>query len=153
MFKSFMRVAIKEAELAKNAGEVPIGAVIVDSKKNIISRGRNMTRELSDPTAHAEIVAIRRACNSLNSERLIDCSIYVTIEPCPMCSSAIATAHIKNLFYGASDPKSGGIEIGPKIFTHKQTHFKTNIFNGFYEEEISKIMKDFFLSLRRSKYK
>ena len=145
-----MRIAIQEAKLAKDFGEVPIGAVIIDSKKNIISRGRNMTRELSDPTAHAEIVAIRRACNSLNSERLIDCSIYVTLEPCPMCASAISTAYIKNLFYGASAPKSCGVEIGPKIFSHEQAHFKTNVFHGFYEEEISKIMKKFFLSLRRS---
>ena len=145
-----MKIAIQEAKLARNHGEVPIGAVIIDKKQQIIALGRNMTRSLKDPTAHAEIIAIRRACRYLNSEKLTDCSIYVTIEPCAMCASAISAAHIKNLFYGASDPKSGGIEIGSKIFSQPQTHFKTAIFNGFYEEDISNIMKDFFLLLRKS---
>ena len=150
MFKSFMEIAIKEAYLAKQQGEVPIGAVIVNHKNQIISCGSNMTRTLKDPTAHAEIIAIRRACIHLNSERLVGCSIYVTLEPCAMCASAISSAHIKNLFYGASDPKSGGIEIGPKIFGHPQTHFKSKIFNGFCEEKISSLMKEFFLPLRKS---
>ena len=145
-----MKIAIQEAKLARNHGEVPIGAVIIDKNQQIIALGRNMTRSLKDPTAHAEIIAIRRACRYLNSEKLNDCSIYVTIEPCAMCASAISAAHIKNLFYGASDPKSGGIEIGPKIFSQSQTHFKTAIFNGFYEEDIRTIMKDFFLPLRKS---
>ena len=143
-----MKVAIEEANFAKETGEVPIGAVIVDAKKEIIALGQNMTRSLKDPTAHAEIIAIRRACSYLNSERLNGCSIYVTLEPCPMCASAIASAHIKNLFYGASDPKSGGIEKGPRIFSHEQTHFKTQIFNGFHEEEISRLMKNLFSALR-----
>ena len=143
-----MKIAIQQANYAKEKGEVPIGAVIIDAKKEIIALGRNMTKSLKDPTAHAEIIAIRRACNNLNSERLNGCSIYVTLEPCPMCASAIGATRLKNLFYGASDPKSGGVERGPRIFSHKQTHFKTEIFNGFYEEEISKLMKDFFLSLR-----
>ena len=143
-----MKIAIQQANYAKEKGEVPIGAVIIDAKKEIIALGRNMTKSLKDPTAHAEIIAIRRACNNLNSERLNGCSIYVTLEPCPMCASAIGATHLKNLFYGASDPKSGGVERGPRIFSHNQAHFKTEIFNGFYEEEISKLMKDFFLSLR-----
>ena len=143
-----MKIAIQQANYAKEKGEVPIGAVIIDAKKEIIALGRNMTKSLKDPTAHAEIIAIRRACNNLNSERLNGCSIYVTLEPCPMCASAIGATRLKNLFYGASDPKSGGVERGPRIFSHKQAHFKTEIFNGFYEEEISKLMKDFFLSLR-----
>ena len=148
MFKSFMKIAIKEAQIARDEGEVPIGAVIIDHQGKIVGRGRNMTRCLKDPTAHAEIIAIRRACDYLDSEKLIDCSIYVTVEPCPMCASAISHARVKSLFYGASDQKSGGIESGPKIFTHTQTHFKTEIFNGFEETEINKIMKDFFRSLR-----
>ena len=149
MFKSFMEIAIQEAYLAREQGEVPIGAVIVNYKNQIISRGRNMIRTLQDPTAHAEIIAIRRACIHLNAERLTGCSIYVTLEPCAMCASAISSAHIKNLFYGASDPKSGGIETGPKIFGHPQTHFKSEIFNGFCEDKISALMKDFFLSVRK----
>ena len=148
-----MKIAIQEAILAKAQGEVPVGAVIIDSKKEIIALGRNMTRSLNDPTAHAEIIAIKRACKHLNSLRLVGCSIYVTLEPCPMCASAISTANIKNLFYGASDPKSGGIETGPRIFSHEQAHYKTNIFSGFHEEETGNLMKDFFLSLRVSNQK
>ena len=110
-----------------------------------------MTRELNDPTAHAEIIALRNACTVVGSNRLIGCSLYVTLEPCPMCASAISAANIENLFYGASDPKSGGIEDGPRVFAHKQTHFKTNIFHGFYEAEISELLTDFFQSLRKSK--
>ena len=150
MFKSFMKKAIEEANLAKIQGEVPIGAVIVDENREIISTGRNMTRGLKDPTAHAEIIAIRRACHYFRSERLSGCSIYVTLEPCAMCASAISAAHITNLYYGASDLKSGGVEVGPKIFSHEQTHFKTNVFHGFCEEEIIFLMKSFFQSLRNS---
>jgi len=148
-----MKTAIHQAALAKAKGEVPVGAVIIDSKKKIIALGRNMTRGLNDPTAHAEIIAIRRACKYLNSPRLTGCSMYVTLEPCPMCASAISATHIKNLFYGASDPKSGGIETGPRIFSHEQTHYKTNIFSGFHEEEARNLVKDFFLSLRVSNQK
>ena len=153
MFKSFMKTAIHQATLAKAEGEVPIGAVIIDAKKEIIALGRNMTRSLKDPTAHAEIIAIRRACKYLNSPRLKGCSMYVTIEPCPMCASAISAAYITNLFYGASDPKSGGIETGPRIFTHEQSHYKTNVFSGFHEDETRKLIKEFFLSLRVSNQK
>ena len=144
-----MKIAIQEAKLARDHGEIPVGAVIIDKKQQIIAVGRNMTRSLKDPTAHAEIIAIRRACRYLKSDKLTNCSIYVTIEPCAMCASAISAAHIKNLFYGASDPKSGGIEMGAKIFSQSQTHFKTEVFNGFYEDDISRIMKDFFLTLRK----
>ena len=149
MFKSFIEIAIREAKLAKELGEVPIGAVIVNSKKEIVALGRNMTRTLKDPTAHAEIIAIKQACKLLRSNNLSDCSIYVTLEPCSMCASAISQARLKNLFYGASDPKSGGVEAGSKIFSHEQTHHKTNVFCGFHEEEISKLMREFFLSLRK----
>tara|TARA_A100001015_G_C15024470_1_gene729700 strand:+ start:1669 stop:2109 length:441 start_codon:yes stop_codon:yes gene_type:complete len=146
-----MQIAIQEAKLAKEQGEVPVGAVIINPAREIISRGRNMTRSLKDPTAHAEIIAIRKACTYLDSERLTGCSIYVTLEPCSLCASAISFAHLKSLFYGASDLKSGAVASGQKIFSCRQTHFKTEIFNGFHEEEISSLMKDFFLSLRKSK--
>ena len=151
MFKSYMKVAIEEAKAAQKNGEIPVGAVVIDSQRKIISRGRNMTRELNDPTAHAEIIALRNACTVIGSNRLIGCSLYVTLEPCPMCAAAISTANVENLFYGASDPKSGGIENGPRVFSHRQTHFKTNIFHGFYEAEISALLTNFFQSLRKSK--
>ena len=151
MFKSFMKIAIEEAKIARKQGEIPVGAVIINSEKKIISRGRNMNRQLNDPTAHAEIIALRRACSLLGSNRLTGCSIYVTLEPCPMCASAISIANIENLFYGASDPKSGGVENGPRIFLHQQTHFKTNIFQGFYEAETRELLTGFFQSLRKSK--
>ena len=145
-----MTIAIREANLAKQEGEVPIGAVIVNSENEIIARGRNMTRNLKDPTAHAEILAIRQACHRLNSDRLLGCSIYVTLEPCAMCASAISLARIKNLFYGLADPKSGGVEVGARVFSQRQTHFKSDIYCGFCEEEIKKLMKDFFVFLRKS---
>ena len=145
-----MKIAIEEAKAAKETGEIPVGAVIIDADKKIIAQGRNMSRASNDPTAHAEIIALRRACSLVGSNRLSGCSIYVTLEPCPMCASAISIANIKNLFYGASDPKSGGIENGPRIFLHDQTHFKTNIFHGFCETEISSLLSDFFKSLRKS---
>ena len=145
-----MTIAIREANLAKQEGEVPIGAVIVNSENEIIARGRNMTRNLKDPTAHAEILAIRQACQRLNSDRLLGCSIYVTLEPCAMCASAISLARIKNLFYGLADPKSGGVEVGARVFSQRQTHFKSDIYCGFCEEEIKKLMKDFFVFLRKS---
>ena len=150
MFESFMKIAIREATLAKQEGEVPVGAIIVNASKEIIARGRNMTRNSKDPTAHAEILAIQQACRNLNSERLIGCSIYVTLEPCAMCASAISAARLKNLFYGLTDPKSGGVENGAKIFSHNQTHFKPDIYSGFCEEEIKKLMNDFFIFLRKS---
>ena len=146
-----MEIAIEEAKVARDNGEIPVGAVIIDSKQNILSRGRNMNRELNDPTAHAEIIAIRRACSLLGSQRLSGCSIYVTLEPCPMCASAISIANVENLFYGASDLKSGGIENGPKIFSHEQTHFKPNVFQGFHEAETSALMTNFFQLLRNTK--
>ena len=151
MFNSFMKVAIEEAKLAQRIGEIPVGALITNSKNEIIARAHNRNRELNDPSAHAEIVAIRRACLIIGSERLLGCSIYVTLEPCSMCASAISLSKIKSLYYGASDFKSGGIEEGARIFSHKQTHFKPNVFSGFCENEIRSIMQDFFTSIRHSK--
>ena len=150
MFNSFMKLAIEEAKLAKSLGEVPIGAVILNKKNEILAKGHNLSRSLCDPTAHAEIMAIREACLKLKTDRLIGCSLYVTLEPCPMCASAISISRISNLYYGASDPKSGGIEIGPQIFSHNQSHFKPNIFQGFCEKEISYLMTDFFKEIRKA---
>ena len=151
MFNSFMKLALDQAKLAGEKGEVPIGAVVVDGTNNILAQCHNRTRELSDPSAHAEILAIRLACQAINSNRLIGCSLHVTLEPCPMCASAISFARIKTLYYGCSDKKSGGIETGPCIFSHTQLHHKPEIFNGFLEEEISTTMKHFFSKLRETK--
>ena len=118
-----MPIAIDEAKKAEGRGEVPVGALIeIDGK--VISSAGNRTRELKDPTAHAEILAIRNACSILGVERLIGANLYVTLEPCPMCAAAISHARIANLYYGASDIKSGGVNQGPCIFNHPQSHHK-----------------------------
>ena len=151
---TFMKLAIEEANFAQNRGEVPVGAVIINSEKQIIARSGNRVRELKDPTAHAEILAIRSACNNLKSQNLNNCSIFVTLEPCSMCASAIAFSRIKTLAYGATDKKSGGIENGCCVYSHSQTHHKPEVFSGFCEEEINRIMKNFFerIRSRKSKY-
>ena len=148
MFHSFMKLAIKEAKIAEKIGETPVGAIIIDKKNQIVGRGHNLSRSTRDPMAHAEILAIRQACNNLDTNHLAGCSIYVTLEPCSMCASAISVSRISRLYYGASDPKSGGVESGAQIFSQKQTHSKPEIFNGFCEEEISALMKNFFKSIR-----
>ncbi|NCU21584.1 nucleoside deaminase, partial [Candidatus Falkowbacteria bacterium] len=113
-FKSHMQAALAEAEAAARRGEVPVGAVIVAPDGRVIARAGNRTRELNDPTAHAEILAIRAACAALGSERLVGHDLYVTLEPCPMCAAALASARIARLYYGAGDPKSGGVAQGPR---------------------------------------
>jgi len=121
-FKSHMDTALEEARAAAARGEVPVGAVVADPKGRIVAQAGNRTRELSDPTAHAEILAMRAACAAASSERLPGYTLTVTLEPCAMCATAIAHARIARLYYGASDPKSGGVEHGARIFTHPQKH-------------------------------
>ncbi len=147
-FKSYMKKAIEQAEEAYSMLEVPIGAIIVDNENNIISANYNKVILMNDPTAHAEILCIREACKKLKKNNLKGCSIYITLEPCSMCASAISKSQLKNIFYGASDPKSGGIEHGAKIFSHSQTHFKPDIYSGFEEKKIRQLMKKFFYELR-----
>ncbi len=120
-FRSFMDVALAEARAAGARGEVPVGAVVV-SAGVVVARAGNRTRELSDPTAHAEVLAIRAACAALGSERLVGHDLYVTLEPCPMCAAAISAARIARLYYGAADPKSGGVAGGAGVFAHPQGH-------------------------------
>ena len=130
-------------------GEVPVGAIITDpSDTQIIARAGNETRALNDPTAHAEILAIRRACTALGTDRLPGHNLYVTLEPCPMCAAAIATTRIGRLIYGASDPKSGGIEQGPRIFAHPQSHHRPEVISGIAEAESAALLKTFFGSMR-----
>ena len=146
-FISFMPIAIDEAKKAEGRGEVPVGALIeIDGK--VISSAGNRTRELKDPTAHAEILAIRNACSILGVERLIGANLYVTLEPCPMCAAAISHARIANLYYGASDIKSGGVNQGPCIFNHPQSHHKPEVYDGISEAECKKLILDFFKQKR-----
>ncbi len=139
-----MEKAFEEARAAASRGEVPVGAVIVDSTGQILAQAGNRTLELKDPTAHAEILAIRQACEVLENERLIDCDLYVTLEPCPMCAAAISFARIRRLYYGAEDPKSGGVDHGPRIFSHPTCHHAPEVYGGIREAEASGLLKEFF---------
>jgi cytidine deaminase len=148
VFKSFMSKALVQARAAANRGEVPVGAVIVDGAGQVIALAGNRTRELSDPTAHAEVLAIRAACSALGAERLTGCDLYVTLEPCPMCAAAISNARIGRLYYGASDPKSGGVEQGPRVFSHAQCHHAPEVYDGIDAVASQKLLRDFFKGRR-----
>ncbi len=147
-FTSHMDAALQQAKAAAARGEVPVGAVIIAPDGKIIARTGNRTREMNDPTAHAEILAIRAACAALGSERLTGYDLYVTLEPCPMCAMAISAARIRRLYFGASDPKSGGVNHGPRIFTHPQAHHVPEIYDGIAAGESEALLKDFFQSRR-----
>lgn len=148
MFRSFMDIALQEAELAANRGEVPVGAVVVDSAGTVIARAGNQTRSDNDPSAHAELLAIRRACDALGVERLVGCDLYVTLEPCAMCAGVISHARLRRLYYGASDSKSGGVEVGARVFEHAQSHHKPEVISGLQEEACAEVLKRFFAAQR-----
>ncbi len=143
----FMQAALEQAHAAANRGEVPIGAVIVRAGEIIASAG-NRTLELKDPTAHAEMLAIRSACEIMGSERLVDCDLYVTLEPCPMCATAISFARIRRLYFGATDAKGGGVESGARIFNQPTCHHAPEIYGGIQASECGNILKDFFKEKR-----
>ena len=143
-----METALAEARAAAIRGEVPVGAVIVDASGTVIASAGNRTRELNDPTAHAEILAIRAACAALGRERLVDHDLYVTLEPCPMCAAAISNARIARLYYGASDPKSGGIAQGPRVFAHPQCHHRPEVYDGIAGIESEAMLHKFFSERR-----
>ncbi|MBD3677543.1 MAG: nucleoside deaminase [Rhodobacteraceae bacterium] len=147
-FASHMETALAEARAAAERGEVPVGAVVVSPDGQIVAQAGNRTRELSDPTAHAEIIALRAACAAAGSERLPGHALYVTLEPCPMCASAISQARIARLYYGAADPKSGGVAHGPRIFTHPQSHHVPEVYDGIAGEEAERLLKAFFADRR-----
>jgi tRNA(adenine34) deaminase len=142
-FTSFMDVALDEAKQAGAAGEVPVGAIVVKDGV-IIGRGRNATRAGNDPSAHAEIMAIRQACAALGQDRLTGCDLYVTLEPCAMCAGAIAHARIARLYFGASDPKSGGVTVGARVFEQSQSHHAPEIYDGIGAEASAELLKAFF---------
>ena len=143
-----MPEALVQARAAADRGEVPVGAVIVDGVGQVIASAGNRTRELNDPTAHAEVLAIRAACSALGVERLTGCDLYVTLEPCPMCAAAISNARIGRLYYGASDPKSGGVEQGPRVFSHAQCHHAPEVYDGIDAGASGDLLKAFFKGRR-----
>ncbi len=147
-FSNHMQIALNEAAAAGERGEVPVGSVVVAANGEILAQAGNRTRELNDPTAHAEILALRAACAVVGSERLAGADLYVTLEPCPMCAAAIANARIARLYYGASDPKSGGVEQGPCVFTHPQCHHVPEVYEGIRAEPAAALLKRFFERLR-----
>ncbi len=139
-----MQHALAEAEAAGARAEVPIGAVIVTADGRLMASAGNRTRELKDPTAHAEMLAIRAACAALGTERLPDCDLYVTLEPCPMCAAAISFARIRRLYFGASDPKGGGVEHGARVFSHATCHHAPEVYGGISETEAARLLVTFF---------
>ncbi|MBA4352161.1 MAG: tRNA-specific adenosine deaminase [Rhodobacter sp.] len=148
-FRSFMDVALEEARAAGARGEVPVGAVVVSPAGVVVARAGNRTRELSDPTAHAEVLAIRAACAAAGSERLSGHDLYVTLEPCPMCAAAISAARIGRLYYGAADPKSGGVAVGARVFAHPQCHHVPEVYDGIGAAEAEGLLKAFFVERRQ----
>lgn len=147
-FRSHMQIALTEAEAAAARGEIPVGAVLLRDGE-VVAQAGNRTRELNDPTAHAEVLVIREACRVLRQERLTGCDLYVTLEPCPMCAAAISNARIGRLYYGASDPKSGGVGQGPRIFSHPQCHHAPEVYDGIDEARSAALLADFFAKLRK----
>lgn len=142
-----MRIALDEARRGESAGEVPIGAVVVKDG-TIIAAAHNQPRSLSDPTAHAELLAIRAAAQALDNERLDGCELWVTLEPCPMCAGAISHARIGKLYYAASDPKGGAVEHGARVFEQEQCLHRPEVYSGMGEAEAAALLRGFFQSRR-----
>ena len=140
---SLMDLALKAAEKAGNAGEVPIGCVIVRGNEVVATAG-NRTLTDRDPTAHAEVLAIRQAAEAIGSERLVECDLYVTLEPCTMCAGAISLARIRRLYYGAADPKGGAVESGVRFFASPTCHHVPEVYSAVGETEAATLLKDFF---------
>ena len=144
-----MDVALRLAREAAATGEVPVGAVVVEAATGrILGMAANRTETDADPTAHAEILALRAACAALGSPRLPGCDLYATLEPCAMCAAAIAFARIRRLYYGAFDPKGGGVDHGPRLYAHATLHHRPEVYGGLRETECGQLLKDFFNRLR-----
>jgi len=145
-----MAAALVEAEAAARRGEVPVGAVVVDGATGeVLARAGNRTEAAGDPTAHAEMLAIREAARRQGSPRLAGCDLYVTLEPCPMCAQAIAFARLRRVYYGADDPKGGGVEHGPRIFTQPTCHHRPEVYGGIDERRAAALLRAFFRARRR----
>lgn len=142
-----MNIAFDEARAAAARGEVPIGAVVI-REGQVLARAGNRTLEVRDPTAHAEMLAIRAACAALQSERLVGCNIYVTLEPCAMCAAAISFARLRRLYWGAPDPKGGGVEHGPRFFAQPTCHHAPEVYGNIREREAAELLRGFFAGKR-----
>ena len=143
-----MEIALEEARAAGARGEVPVGAVVVAPGGAVVARAGNRTRELSDPTAHAEVLALRAACAAAGSERLPGYRLWVTLEPCPMCAAAIAAARIAVLYYGAPDPRMGGVAHGARVFDHPQCHHRPEVYEGIAADAAQSLLRGFFAARR-----
>ncbi|MCH7935718.1 MAG: nucleoside deaminase [Proteobacteria bacterium] len=144
-----MELALRQAEAARDRGEVPVGAVIVDGRTGrLLAQAGNRVEERADPTAHAEMLAIREATQTQGEPRLDGMDLYVTLEPCAMCAQALSLARIRRLYFGAYDPKSGGVEHGARVFTHATCHHKPEVVGGLGETEAAALLKDFFKGKR-----
>jgi tRNA(adenine34) deaminase len=144
----YMELALEQARMAAAAGEVPVGAVVVDANGAVLAAAHNRVERDKDPTAHAEILAIRQAAAKRADPRLPDCDLYVTLEPCPMCATAISFARLRRLYWGASDPKGGGVENGPRIFVQATCHHRPELIGGIAETEAATLLRDFFKARR-----
>jgi tRNA(adenine34) deaminase len=144
---NFMAIAMDEARAARARGEVPVGAVIVRNAE-VLARAGNRTLADRDPTAHAELLAVRAAAQQLGSERLTDCDLYVTLEPCAMCAAALSFARIRRLYYGAADPKGGAVENGVRFFSAPTCHHRPEVYGGIGESEAGALLKEFFAARR-----
>ena len=144
---SFMNSALAEARAAAARGEVPVGAVVVRDGV-VLARAGNRTLELSDPTAHAEVLAIRAAAAAIGSERLVDCDLYVSLEPCAMCAGAISFARLRRLYYGAADAKGGAVEHNVRFFASSGCHHAPDVYSGIGESEAGRLLKEFFAGRR-----
>jgi tRNA(Arg) A34 adenosine deaminase TadA len=146
---NFMELALAEAEAAAAAGEVPVGAVVVEAASGrVLARARNRTEEWGDPTAHAELIAIREAVRAAGAKRLTDADLYVTLEPCPMCAQAISFARLRRLYFGAYDAKGGGVEHGARIFGQPSCFHRPEVIGGIGETRAAALLKDFFARRR-----
>jgi tRNA(adenine34) deaminase len=147
MGSSFMDLALVEARAAAADGEVPVGCVVVRGGE-VIARGRNRTLADRDPTAHAEMLAIRQAAATVGAERLVDCDVYVTLEPCAMCAGALSLARVRRLYYGAADPKGGAVDSGVRFFASPTCHHRPDIYGGIAEQEAAALRRGFFAERR-----
>jgi tRNA(Arg) A34 adenosine deaminase TadA len=143
-----MAIAMEEAKAAAARGEVPVGACVLSSSGEVLARDGNRTLELKDVTAHAEMLVIREASQKLSSERLIDCDLYVTLEPCAMCAGALSHARIRRVYFGADDPKMGAVENGPRFFTQATCHHAPEVYGGIGAEAASNLLREFFRGRR-----
>jgi cytidine deaminase len=147
-FTSHMDRALAEARAAAERGESPIGAVVIGPEGQVLAADGNRVRELRDPTAHAELLVLRAAAQAGGSERLGECDLYVTLEPCPMCAGAISLARIRRLYYGAADPKTGGVDHGARVFAHPTCHHRPEVYGGIAEADCAGLLRQFFRARR-----